>query len=374
MPAATLPPGPRLPRLAQAVSWGLRYPHFTTSGHARFGSTFTIRPGTMPPIVLTSDRDAVKQLLTGDPLLRHHGNDAVRPLLGDASVMLLDPAAHLRRRKLLLPPFHGERVRAYAGLMEQLMEREVAAWRPGETVAVLPVALTVTIEVILQAVLGVADAATREELRRLIDNILLYPFAPVRRRFSRDAVRPISAPTVVRKASAFASALPTPAVMTYFPLMKERAWWNPGTRLWWTYMDRFHALLDEHIAATRDDPRLGERDDVLAMLVQARDEDGNGLSDEALREDLVTLITAGHETTAAAVAWAAVLLAHSPEVQERAAAAAREDDDAYLGAMVKEVLRLRSPIPVGAGRVLEEPLTIGDAVVPAGTVILIDAW
>src|SRR6478735_2567823 len=150
-----LPPGPRLPGPLQAVMWGLRYRHFTETGHARFGSTFTIRPGTMAPIVLTSDRAAIKQLLTGDPLARHHGNDAVRPLLGDASVMLLDPASHLRRRKLLLPPFHGERVRAYAGLMEELMDREVASWRPGQTVAVMPVALGVTIEVILQAVLGV---------------------------------------------------------------------------------------------------------------------------------------------------------------------------------------------------------------------------
>jgi cytochrome P450 len=363
-----------MPRLAQAISWGLRYPEFTRAGHERFGQTFTIRPGTMPPIVLTSDRDVIRQMLTGDPLVRHHGNDAVRPLLGDASVMLLEPAQHLARRKLLLPPFHGERVRAYAGLMRELMEREVDGWQPGQTVAVMPVALNVTIEVILQAVLGIADASTREALRRLIDVLLLYPLAPVRRRFSRQRSRPIAAPLPVRKAAAFAGALPTPAVATYFPQLKERAWWNPSTRLWWTYHDRFHALLDEHIAATRSDPGLADRDDVLAMLVQARDEHGEGLSDEALREDLITLITAGHETTAAAVAWAAVLLAHHPDVQERTAAAAREDDDAYLGAVVKEVLRLRSPIPVGAGRVLEEPIAAGAGDIPAGTVVLIDAW
>src|SRR3954470_2140734 len=202
MSASTaLPPGPRTPRLAQAISWGLRYPRFTTRNHERYGATFTIRPGTMPPLVLTSDRAAVKQLLTGDPLVRHHGNDAVRPLLGDASVMLLEPAAHLARRKLLLPPFHGERVRAYAGLMEQLMESEVARWEPGQVVAIMPVALEVTIEVILQAVLGVADPRVRAELRELIDDILLYPLGPARRRFARERVGPIGAPRALREVS-----------------------------------------------------------------------------------------------------------------------------------------------------------------------------
>src|SRR3954453_12912608 len=109
--SVSLPPGPRLPGPAQAVLGGLRYPQFTRRGQDGVGPTFTVRPGTMPPLVLTSDRDAIKRLLTGDPLARAHGNDAVRPLLGERSLMLLAPAEHLARRKLLLPPFHGERVR-----------------------------------------------------------------------------------------------------------------------------------------------------------------------------------------------------------------------------------------------------------------------
>ena len=100
---------------------GLRYPQFTGAAHERFGATFSIRPGTMAPVVLTSDRDAIQRLLTGDPLVRHHGDDAVRPLIGDRSVMLLDPAQHLARRKLLLPQFHGERVRTYADLHPSLV-------------------------------------------------------------------------------------------------------------------------------------------------------------------------------------------------------------------------------------------------------------
>lgn len=300
----------------------------------------------------------------------------MRPLLGDRSVFLLDPARHLQRRRLLLPPFHGERVHGYARLMQRLMDREVDSWRPGDTVAVLPTAQNVTIEVILQAVLGVADEGTRRRFRRLIDDILFYPAGALRLRLplGKQLASHRTLPQRVRELAAFAASLPTPAVMTYFPETKERAWWNVGAWRWWRHRDRLIALLDEHIAATRADPRLDEREDILAMLVQARDEDGHGLADDDPREDLVGLIGAGHETTAAAIAWGAVLLAHAPAVRERAETAAREDDERYLGGLVKEVLRIRPPIPVAAGRVLEEPLRIGHHRVPARTMVLIDGW
>lgn len=371
---ATLPPGPRTPRIVQAVLWGLRYPQFTGAARKRFGSTYTVRPGTMPPHVLTIDADAIARLFTGDPLAKRHANDAVRPLLGDRSVLLLEPREHLARRKLLLPPFHGERVRDYAALMQRQMDSEVSRWRPGETVAILPVAQNVTIEVILQAVLGVADDGTRRRFRQLVDDTLFYPLGALRLRLSGRLAPRIAPPRRIREAVAFAGSLPTPAVMTYFPGMKARARWNVGTWAWWRHHDRLMALLDEHVAATRADPRLEEREDVLAMLVRARDEDGAGLSGEDLREDLVTLIAAGHETTAAAIAWGAVLLAHHPEVRDRATEAAHAGDDRYLGALVKEVLRIRPPIPVAAGRTLDEPFTIGAHTVPAGTPMLIDSW
>jgi cytochrome P450 len=349
----------------QAVLWGLRYPEFTRAARERFGTTYTIRPGTMPRTVLTTDAEAIRRLFTGDPLQKAHANDAIRPLIGDRSVMLLGPADHLERRKLLLPPFHGERIRAYADLLERLVRDEVRRWRPGDTVAVLPIAQNVTIEVILQAVLGVHDAATRRRFRRLIDNVLFYPLGAARLRLSRRLTVSLSAPRRLREAAAFAASLPTPAVMTYFPEAKVRTWRNPGTFGWWRQRDRLVALLDDHIAATRADPRLAERDDVLAMLVRDA-----GLSSDDLHDDLIALIGAGHETTAAAIAWGSVLLAHNPGVQERA----RTGDDAHLTALVKEVLRMRPPIPVAAGRRLSEPLTIGGHLVPAGTPVMIDAW
>lgn len=369
-----LPPGPRAPGPAQAVLWGLRYPQFTGAAHTRFGSTFTVRPGTMAPLVLTSDRDAIERLFTGDPLTRHHGNDAVRPLIGERSVMLLAPPKHLARRKLLLPPFHGERVRGYADLMQRLIDEQVAGWRPGDTVDVLPLAQDVTIEVILQAVLGVHDAPMRTRFRQLIDDLLCYPLGPVRRRIGTRPASPRMPPRRLREIAAFAGGLPSPAVMTYFPELKTRSPLNVLTLGWWRLRDQLFALFDEQITATRADPRLAERDDILAMLVQARDEDGAGLSTADLQDDLITLIGAGHETTAAAIAWGAVLLAHHEDVRERACAAARDGDERYLAAVVKEILRIAPPIPVAAGRVLEEPFPIGPHVVPAGTMILIDAW
>lgn len=374
MTELTLPPGPRLPGPAQAVLWGLRYPQFTGSARERFGPTFTIKPGTMPRSVVTSDRDAIRQLLTGDPLTKHHGNDVLRPLIGGRSVLLLAPAEHLARRKLLLPPFHGERVRGYAELMQRLMAEEVGRWRAGDRVAVLPIAQNVTIEVILQAVLGVADVDTRRRFRRLIDDILFYPLGALRLRVTGRLAPPITPPWRLRELAAFAASFPTPAVTTYFPELKSRSPWNVGTWRWWKHRDRLFALLDEQIAATRADPRLAERADVLAMLVQARDEDGNALSADDLRDDLVALIAAGHETTAAAIAWGAVMLAHNPSVQDHATLAARDNDEQYLGALVKEVLRIRPPLPVAAVRVLDEPFAIGPHTIPAGTPIIVDAW
>ena len=374
MAEATLPAGSRLPGPAQAVLWGLRYPEFTRRLRERHGTTYSVRPGTMAPCVVTTDADAIRRLFTGDPLAKRHGNDVVRPLIDDRSIFLLDPAEHLQRRKLLLPPFHGERVRTYGELLQRLMDAEVARWRPGSTVAVLPMAQDVTIEVILQALLGVTDRDLRGRFRRHIDDLLFYPYGALRLRTIGRLASPVTPPRRLREAAAFASSLPTPAVMTYFPGLKQRAWWNVGTRGWWQHHDRLVALLDEQIARARADPALEDRDDVLALLVRARDEDGEGLTDDELRNDLIGLVGAGHETTAAAIAWGAVLLAHHPEVRERATAAVDDEDDAYLGALVKEVLRHRPPLPVGAVRRLDEPFPIGDQVVPPDTMVIVDAW
>jgi cytochrome P450 len=331
-----LPPGPRLPRVVQALLRLWRFSEFSDRGHARYGDTFTVRIGGLPTGVLTKDRDAIRRLFTGDPLVKRHSNDLLRTFVGDQSLLVLDPAEHLVRRKMLSPPFHGERVRSYARLMERLAAHELDRLQVGEVVAIQPIAQGLTLEVILQAVLGVSDVSTRNRLRTLFD------------------------------------ALNTPlnAFVLFVPQLSRRSRWNPLSRRGWRLKDELDVLLFEHIAATRADPLLAEREDILATMVLARDEDDVGLSDRQLRDELITLIAAGHETTATAIAWGVELLVHNPAVMARA----REGDDAYLEALVKEVLRIRAPSPIGGARHVLEPFEIGGWTIPPDVAIIVDAY
>jgi cytochrome P450 len=331
----SLPPGPRLPRAAQAALRLWRYADLSDRGHARYGDTFTVRVGGAPTAVLTKDRDAIRRLYTGDPLLKHHSNDLLRTFVGEQSLLVLEPAEHLARRKLVSPPFHGERVQSYARLMERLAAVELDRLQPGDVVTVKPIAQALTLDVILQAVLGISDVSMRIRLRKIFD------------------------------------ALNTPlnAFALFVPQLTHRARWNLLSRRPWRLKDELDALLFEHIAATRADSLLPEREDILATMVCARDEDGIGLSDEELRDELITLIAAGHETTATAIAWGAELLAHNPDVMAKA----REGDDAYLQALAKEVLRIRAPIPVSSARHALEPFVVDRWTIPPEVAILVDA-
>jgi cytochrome P450 family 135 len=331
----SLPPGPRLPPALQAILRIWRYAEFSDRGHARYGDTFTVRVGGLPTGVLTRDRDAIRRLFTGDPLAKRHANDLLRPILGEQSLLVLEPAEHLARRKMLLPPFHGDRVRSYARLMEGLVSAELDRIKPGDLVAVQPIAQALTLDVVLQAVLGVSDVETRRRLRRIFDAMIT----------------------------------PLNNVALFMPQLTRRSRWNVLGQHFWRLKDELDALLVKHIAATRTDALLAEREDILAMMVLARDDEGAGLSDEQLRDELITLIAAGHETTATAIAWGVELLVHSPAVIARA----REGDDAYLEALVKEVLRIRSPVPISGGRYVLEPFPIGEWTIPPGVAINVDA-
>jgi cytochrome P450 family 135 len=333
---ASLPPGPRLPRAVQAAARVWRFAEFSDRGHARYGDSFTVHVGTSPAAVLTRDREVIKRLYTGDPLGKRHGNDLLSNFLGMQSVLMLEPPEHLVRRKMLLPPFHGERVQSYARLMQRLTAAELDRLRAGEVVEVQPIAQALTLDVILQAVLGISDVAMRTRLREIFD------------------------------------ALNTPlnSFALFVPQLARRARWNPLSRRPWRLKDELDAVLFEHIAATRADPLLGEREDILAMMVGARDEAGAGLSDEQLRDELITLIAAGHETTATATAWGVELLVHNPAVMARA----REGDDAYLEALVKEILRIRSPLPISSARHMLEPFAIGPWTIPPNVAVLVDAY
>lgn len=320
---AALPPGPGAPRVVQALRYSLGFPRFLAENRRRYGPTWTLRLPGAPPSVVTSDRDAIERAFTGDPLRRRHGNDVLRPFVGDRSLMVLDPAEHLARRKQVLPALHRDRMALYRRLVAEEAERALGGLS-GE-VRVRPAAQDMTLAVIARAVFGMDDPAGRARLREIFGAMdrPLFNFG----------------------------------VMA--PALNGRR--NPAAGPFYRRLDELHAILDAEIARARRE--AGERDDVLAMLVQT------GLDDIELRDDLVTLVSAGHETTATAISWAADLLAHHPAVVSQL----REGDREYLRATAQEVLRLRTVVPVSAGRFMSEPFDIGPWTVPVGVCLLVDA-
>jgi cytochrome P450 len=321
----------------QTLWYTFDQPGFFARCRRQFGSTWTLQLPGFPPVVITTDRDAIKRLFTGDPAKRRHGNDLLRRILGDSSLMLLEPTEHLARRRLELPPFHGQAVRRYGARIRQLFETEIGTWRAGEIVATADRARAVTLELILELVLGVRDPGLRARLGRDFE-------------------------TLQTPANNLALFLPQ--------ILTRRAAWNR-----WVYrpLDRARQLLADHIARTRDDPALEERIDALSLLIRAREghgDDAARLSDEELCDELLTLVLAGHETTATAIGWACDLLAHNGGV----AARLRDDHDhAYVKATAKEVLRARSVIYVSAGRHVLEPFEVGSWVIGPETLVLVDA-
>jgi cytochrome P450 family 135 len=321
-----LPPGPRIPEALQTIEWMARPTAFLRRCGERFGDVFTIRVSTTgAPMVLTSDTDLVRRLFTDHADVARGGSStALEPFVGSRSILLLDGPEHLRQRRLILPPLHGETMRAQAPLVAELAEREIASWPRGEPVATLPRMRALTLEVVLRLVFGVRDRAEVEPLRAAIE-------------------RPLR----------ITSSLPRLIGLAR------------GMRRPWQMFDRAVAVLDAEVAKAiarrRADPHEGS---VLDLLLAARDEDGEPLSDAELRDQLVTLLAAGHETTASGLAWAFERLSRHPEALHRI----RAGDDAYLDATVREVLRVR-PVLVLTPRRLNAPLTFGGHDLPAGAFV-----
>lgn len=338
--ATALPPGPRLPGPVQTVWYTFWQPSFFAECRARFGPTWSMRLPGFPSIVVTRDRDAVRRLLTGDPLARRHGNDVLEVFLGERSLMVLEPAEHLARRRVELPPFHGEAVRSYTDRIRELVSVELAGWGPGGVVETHPRVRALTLAIILELVLGVSDPDLRAELAALFDWF----------------------------------GLPRNNLGLFLPrVLIRRAWWNLGARPGYARLDRIRALLSDHIVRVREDPALDQRGDVLSLLARAQDENGARLSDVDLRDELVTLVTAGHETTATAIAWGCDLLAHNPDVARELRDRVAGGDREYPKAFIKELLRARTVAYAAAGRHCLEPFPIGGWVLGPETLILIDA-
>ena len=330
---SALPPGPPWPTLVQTVAWMTRPKPFLRRARERHGDMFTVTLRSGENFVMVADPGVVKEVFTGDPEIFRagEGNRVLLPLLGKHSVLLLDGRQHLRQRRLLLPPFHGERMQRYREIMEEATLREVERWTPGEPVQLARRMQEVTLEVIMRAVFGVTGQTELEHLRRVLLNLLDWSMAP-----QRFAMLALMAPERIEGFGPFRRVL-----------------------------DPVDAALLGEIRRRRAAEDLADREDILSLLLQARDDDGEGLSDEELRDELMTLLVAGHETTATALGWAFERLLRHPEAMARATADARGGDGEYLDAVGKETLRLKPVLPIVARR-LAEPVTLGGVDLPAG--------
>jgi cytochrome P450 len=332
-----LPPGPRLPGAVQSLIWFRKAQWLLDTCQARFGDMFTLDMGYEGKWVVTSDPDAIKQVFTGNPRLLHAGeaNRILLPVLGASSVLLLDDDAHLAQRKLLLPPFHGERMQRYGELMSAVAAREIERWPLDEPHRLRGPMQAMTLEIVLRAVFGISEGPRlenlRSELRRLLDTI----------------TKPFSGAVMV--------ALGPEGIMRLGVFRRE--------------LERVNRPIYEEIAERRQAGDLAERDDIMSLLLQATHEDGSPMSDEELRDELVTLLVAGHETTANALSWAVERLCRHPRKLGRLTEEVRAGEDAYLKATIQETLRLRPVISIVLRR-LAEPMEIGGRMLPGGCSIV----
>jgi cytochrome P450 family 135 len=328
-----LPPGPASPAALQTYEWIARPTALLRRAQARYGEPFTIRTlWTDGPMVLVSDPEDVRRIFTAEPGVLRGGESSsiLEPFAGPSSILLLDGPEHLRQRRLMLPPFHGERVQAYRRVVAELAEAEVASWPRGEAFAALPRMQGLTLDVIMRAVFGEREEpALRDVLRRALD---------------------------------MAGSLPRLVALSL--VQRDLGPRSP----WGRFMGAVREVDDALRTVIRERRADPPGEDILGLLLSARDEDGEPPTDAELRDQLVTLLLAGHETTASGLSWALYELGRHPELMRRAQHAVDEGDDDYLEAVMKESLRLHPVIPMVV-RYLMEPVTIAGWRLPAGASI-----
>ena len=330
-----LPPGPRAPAAWQTVAWMARPAGFMRRVYDRFGDPVTIRTyWTDEPMVLFSHPDAVREVFGLDPAIAPAGQswEFLRPFAGPHSILLLDGDEHLRERRLLQAPFHGEPMRALEPTVAELARRELATWRG--RVSTLQRMRHLTLEVILRVVFGARDEREAAPMRDAVEDTL-------------DSVRSM------------------PRMLAMALVQRDLGRRSPWGRFRLA-VERFDALLLDRVARQRDEPG---GDSVLRLLLEQRDQEGNPPTDRHLRDQLVALLVGGHDSSAASLAWAFERLARHPAVHARLG----EGDPAYLDAVVKEVLRVRPALTI-APRRLVEPVRIAGRTLPAGIHVAACLW
>ncbi len=332
-----VPRGPRMHRVVQTAIWSRHAQWMLEQCRARLGPMFTLQIAYEGEWVIVSDPELIKQVFTGDPKVFHagEGNQILRPLLGENSVLVLDEKRHISQRRLLLPPFHGERMQGYGEQMRAIAAREIERWPIGTPYRLRPRMQAMTLEIIIETVFGVHGGARVEQLREALRGFLDLTTDP---RF----LAPMLAigPDRLRSFSAF----------------RRR-------------VERVDELIAAEIGERRAAGGLEEREDVLSLMLLASHEDGSPMSDAEIRDELLTLLVAGHETTATALAWAVERLVRHPEKLERLRAEVEAGEEAYLTATIQETLRLRPVISIVIRR-LTEPVELGGYELPAGAAVV----
>jgi cytochrome P450 len=321
-----LPPGPRLPFPVQSFLFWQHLVPFLSRAQRRYGDVFTLRMLPWGKAVVIADPELVKEIMTSPPEVLRAGeaNRAVLEVLGSRGLLVVDEDEHLTTRKRLLPPLHGESVRAYEQLIAELTTERVEGWPIGRPISMHKESREITSDVILRAVFGAQDSSLLPELRRVLAKITHVTFV-ISQWYVHNGLEAL-----------------------------------PPWKGYAAAVRRAYELINDLIDDRERTGDLDERTDMLSMLIRSGESDREWLHDQVMN-----LIVAGHETTTTGLSWAVELLARHPQVRAKA----RESDDAYLDAIVTETLRLRTVLP-GAARTLSEPATVGPYTFPAGVTLL----
>jgi cytochrome P450 len=328
-----LPPAPRIPKFLQGVGFVAAREKSVAALAKRYGPAFTLRLPMLGETVVVSDPGLIKDLFTTNTdLIARAG--VLGEMFGPGSTFSLDGAEHRERRKLLVPPFHGKRMASYEGIIEEEVLRETASWPEGREFETLPSMMRITLNAILRTVFG-AEGAALDELRELLPPMVLHA--------SRLAVMP---PIVRRDFGA----------------------WSPGRKLT-AYRQRYDEIIGRLISDVRGDPKFDERNDVLALMLQARYEDGSPISDDHVADELLTLLAAGHETTATTLAWTVERLRRHPRHLARLTADVDAGGSELVQATIWEVQRTR-PVINSTARMTRTRIQLGEWVIPERRAIL----
>jgi cytochrome P450 len=327
-----LPPGPKAPQSIQSLGFLVRNIPMMRRNRQKYGAMFSISLLGFPDFVIISEPTLIKQVLTEDPTVLHAGTGSpLGAVLGANSLLAIDEDIHLRQRRILLPPFHGQRMQAYEEVFAGIANAEMDTWPIDQEFRTLEPMQRITLRAILSTVFGAHDESL-EELEVLIPETVELGTRLVLLKFAQKDLGPRS---------------------PWGKFLRTRA--------------KAEKIMDELMEEARRDPNLSERTDVMSLLVQATHEDGSPMSDQEIRDQLLTMMIAGHETTAGTLAWAIERLSRNPEVLGKLTESVRAGETEYLNAVFDETLRIRPTVSLAVRSVQNKPYVLNGYELPVET-------